>query len=244
MNKEIEKKSRRTWKWRNVVSFYLLFATIVLLISGIALYVAPPGRVAHATGWRFLGFNKEQWKAIHTLLGYIGTVFAVWHLILNWKALLNYLRDRVRRVYRLKAEFVVALLLTVIVWAGAALDLPPFDIVMDWGEEFSNMWERSATVSETPVEEQEVEESNTAVPADTSVEEHEGEYGKWKWGQLTVEELCEQQGIPLADGLVRLEAYGLAADPTSRIRQLADASGYAPSDVANIILGLGPGEHE
>jgi len=75
------------------------------------------------------------------------------------------------------------------------------------------------------------------------VEEHEGaESGKW--GQFTVEQVCEQQGIPVADGLAHLEAYGLAADSTTRIRTLADTSDYAPSDVANIILGLELEEHE
>jgi len=85
--------------------------------------------------------------------------------------------------------------------------------------------------------EQEMEESSTAVPPDTSVEEHEGEESG-KWGQFTVEELCQQQGIPVADGLARLEVYGLAADSTTRIRSIADTGSYAPSDVANIILGL------
>ncbi|MEA3308605.1 MAG: DUF4405 domain-containing protein, partial [Chloroflexota bacterium] len=97
---------RRSWKWRSLVSFHLLFAAIALLISGVALFVAPPGRFAHPTDWRLLGFNKEQWEAVHTMSGYVAALFAVFHLVLNWKVLRSYLRDRARRAYRLKPEFV------------------------------------------------------------------------------------------------------------------------------------------
>jgi len=166
------------------------------------------------------------------------------NLILNWKVILHYLRDRARRVYKLKTEFIAALLLTVIVWAGAALHLPPFGTVMDWGEGVKEMWEQTTNLPAPSVEKLGMSENDDAISPDTSVkEEHEaGESGQW--GQFTVEELCEQQGVPLADGLARLDAYGLEADAATRIRNLADANGYAPSDVANIILGLEPGARE
>ena len=217
---------RRSWNWRSLVSFSLLFAAIALLISGVALFVAPPGRFAHSTGWRLLGFDKGQWEAIHTMSGYVSALLAVFHLILNWKALRNYLRDRARHAYRLKPEFVVALLLTIVVWIGSAYHIPPFGTVMDWGENIKESWEQQ-----------------TVLP-DTTTEEHEDGGPTGKWGQFTVEELCTRQGIPVADGLAHLAAYGLEASPTTRVRTLSDSSSYAPSDVANIILGLEPGEHE
>lgn len=241
-----KQENHRSWNWRSLVSFYLLFAAIALLISGVALFVSPPGRFAHSTGWRLLGFDKEQWEAIHSLIGYAGTLFAVFHLILNWKALRSYLRDRARRAYRLKAEFVVALLLTIVVWVGAAYHIPPFGTVMDWGENIKESWEQQTVLPDTTTEEHEALEpaEEEIIPLDTTVEEHEDGGPTGKWGQFTVEELCTQQGIPVADGLAHLAAYGLEASPTTRVRTLSDSSIYAPSDVANIILGLEPGEHE
>jgi len=226
------KKTRSAWRWRSLVSFYLLFTAIVLLISGVVLFISPPGRFAHATDWRFLGFDKEQWEAIHTLSGYIGTLFAVWHLALNWKALRSYLKDRICGAYRLKAEFIVALLLTVIVWTGAALHLPPFGTFTDSGEEIKETWEQSEPlldVFDLP-----------DLPAEELGHEEGGRSG---WGQFTVEEMCEQRGIPAADGLARLAAYGLKTDSTTRIRMISDSSGLAPSHVVNIILGLEPAPH-
>lgn len=261
----LKKEKRRSWNWRSLVSFHLLFAAIALLISGVALFVAPPGRFAHSTGWRLLGFDKGQWEAIHTMSGYAGTLFAMFHLVLNWKALRNYLRDRARHAYRLKPEFVVALLLTVVVWIGSAYHIPPFGTVMDWGENIKESWEQQTVLPITTTEEHETvelaeeetippdtttEEHETVEPTEeeavspTTIEEHEDGGPTGKWGQFTVEELCTRQGIPVADGLAHLAAYGLEAGPTTRVRTLSDSSIYAPSDVANIILGLETGEHE
>jgi hypothetical protein len=265
MKTETTKKNHRSWKWRSLVSFHLLFAAIALLISGVALFVSPPGRFAHSTGWQLLGFDKGQWEAIHTMSGYVGALFAVFHLILNWKALRNYLRDRTRHAYRLKPEFVVALLLTVIVWIGSAYPIPPFSTVMDWGENIKESWEQQTVLPDTTTEEHETVEpaaEEATLPSDTTTEDHAAvasteeevvspttteEHADGgptvKWGQLTVEELCTQHDIPVADGLAHLAAYGLEASPATRVRTLSDDNSYAPSDVANIILGLEPGEH-
>ena len=242
----LKKEKHRSWNWRSLVSFHLLFAAIALLISGVALFVSPPGRFAHSTGWRLLGFDKGQWEAIHTMSGYVSALFAVFHLVLNWKALRNYLRDRARHAYRLKPEFVVALLLTVVVWIGSAYHIPPFGTVMDWGENIKESWEQQTALPSTITEEHETVEpaEEETIPPDTTAEEHEAGGPTGAWGKFTVEELCAQHDIPVADGLSHLAAYGLEASPTTRVRTLSDSSIYAPSDVANIILGLEPGEHE
>jgi len=88
-----------------------------------------------------------------------------------------------------------------------------------------------------------VQKSDEAV-LDAPVEEHEEGSG---FGRLTVEEICVQHGIPVADGLIRLQSYGLEAVSTTRIRDLRDlyaASGYDSTDLVHIIQGLEPGEHD
>ena len=88
-----------------------------------------------------------------------------------------------------------------------------------------------------------VQQSDPAV-LDAPVEEHEEGSG---FGRLTVEEICVQHGSPVADGLIRLQSYGLEAVSTTRIRDLRDlyaASGYDSTDLVHIIQGLEPGEHD
>ena len=55
------KNHHRTWKWRSMVSLYLLIAGIALFISGVVLYIAPSGRVANFMDWHFVGLDKGQW---------------------------------------------------------------------------------------------------------------------------------------------------------------------------------------
>ncbi len=225
----MERRRSRSWNWRGLVSFYLLFASLVLLVSGVALFVAPSGRAARTLDWSLLGLDKEQWEAVHTIFGYRTAACGLYHLVLNWKVLLNYLRDRARRAYRLRAELVVALLLTILVVGGSAASVPPFSTVMDWGESLKGSWDQSS-----------------ALPSTTVVveEEHDDEGSSVGWGQFTVEEICAQEGVPVDEGIARLAAYGVQAEPTSRIRDLADATEYEPGDLVDILMGLEPGAHE
>ncbi len=113
------------WNWRSIISFSLLFMMIILFFSGIFLYVSPSGRIARETGWQILGVDKEGWESIHDLFGFVFIFITLLHLWLNRKVLLAYLYDRVRKVYRLKAELITALLFTGLVFAVAVLHLLP-----------------------------------------------------------------------------------------------------------------------
>ncbi len=252
---ETLKKVGFTWKWRSLVSFYLLFVSFGLLVTGIALYVSPPGRFAHTVGWRFLGFTKEQWTAVHTVSAYIVAIFSVWHLALNWKQLLSYLRSTARRVYRFKSELAVALLLTVLVWLGAVFHVPPFSYMLELSDAISESWVDAVPTPVVALEEPEGDENIEIAPVvpsfgdgdtagfpDSTPADDFGTSVSVSWGKLTVEEVCAQEGITLADARARLEAYGVTTDTSQRIRYLADTSGYEPSEVADIILGMAPGE--
>ena len=65
--------------------------------------------------------------------------------------------------------------------------------------------------------------------------------GSVGWGKLTVQDLCLQEDVDLELAESRLETYGLALDPSLRIRELADSSNYKPSEVADILRGNEPG---
>ena len=121
------------WNWRILVSYFLLFSSLALLVSGIALFVAPSGRIARSTGWEFLGLDKEQWEEFHTVFGYLGALFGLFHLFLNWRCLVGYLKRRVRLI-RLRPEFLLALLLAILVGIGAVLSWAPFQKLMELGE--------------------------------------------------------------------------------------------------------------
>ena len=114
-----------SWNWRGVTSLTLLFSTIILFLSGIFLYISPSGRIAHITGWRVLGFDKEGWEAIHDLFGFFFIFLTLVHLWLNRRVIVGYLKDRARGVYRVRKELVAALLITGGVFLLAVFDVLP-----------------------------------------------------------------------------------------------------------------------
>jgi len=61
------------------------------------------------------------------------------------------------------------------------------------------------------------------------------------WGRFTVGEFCRDEGVDLEVATARLAVYELALDADQRIRELADDSGYKPSEIVDILLGREPG---
>jgi hypothetical protein len=133
----------RKFKFRAFTALIVLWSFIVENITGIVLYIVPPGRIAHWTNWKLLGFTKEQWAALHTIFGYIFLIFAVIHIYYNWKPILNYIKKKVKAGIRMRMELSVSLILTILIFAATAISIPPFSTVMDFGERMKNSWEES-----------------------------------------------------------------------------------------------------
>ena len=117
---------------RKVTSLTAFLAFIVMVGTGIVLYVVPQGRVAYWAEWRFLGGTKETWGAVHILIGLLFLVAGILHIILNWKPMVSYMKDRAKQVRIFTPSFTAALLVTGLFTAGAAADFPPFSWVMEW----------------------------------------------------------------------------------------------------------------
>ena len=135
-------KAKKLFSWRAFTSILLFWTGLVMAVSGIILYIAPTGRVARAAIWTFWGLDKDGWGAVHTILSFLFTIFAVLHIVLNWKPLISYLKDRVTRVVRLRREWVGATLISILACALTILAVPPFQSVMDWGEQIKEGWEQ------------------------------------------------------------------------------------------------------
>jgi hypothetical protein len=67
------------------------FITVGLFISGSVLPLS--GFMNHQLGIESLTTERLLWMAIHNACGILFTFFSVWHLRLNWKPLLNYLKQ-------------------------------------------------------------------------------------------------------------------------------------------------------
>jgi len=133
---------------RKYVSLFLLYALIAMTISGIVLYVMPHGRVAYWTGWRFLGLDKDQWDSLHTIFGFLMIFFGIWHVILNWKNIVNYLKGRAGIIT--SKEFFITTIVALTITIGIIANVSPFKTVMDIGERIKNSWPKPETMPPAP----------------------------------------------------------------------------------------------
>jgi hypothetical protein len=108
----MEKKSEKRLNKRALVA-------LVALISGIGLpFTGLPNHLLHSSS---LHGPRHFWTVAHEVLGIIFTVSAIWHVILNRKALANHLRGSAGRVASVSREaFWAAALVVIMLFVAAA----------------------------------------------------------------------------------------------------------------------------
>ncbi|MGD9017683.1 MAG: DUF4405 domain-containing protein [Desulfobacterales bacterium] len=99
--------------------------------SAVVLYLAPQGRVAYWSDWRFLGLTKSQWGDLHINVGLLFLLAAGLHIFYNWRPIVAYLKNQSRQIRVFTPAFNAAFLLTTAVAAGTYFDVPPMAWVLD-----------------------------------------------------------------------------------------------------------------
>ncbi|MCD4719416.1 MAG: DUF4405 domain-containing protein [Desulfobacula sp.] len=130
-----------TIKTRRLISWISFFSFAVLGITGLVMYFTPQGRISNWADWYFLGLAKEDWSNIHIIVSMLFLVTAIWHIYLNWKPLVNYLKNTHKQISFIKPDFIIALIITIVFSLGAYFHLPPFSLALNGLEKVKNYWE-------------------------------------------------------------------------------------------------------
>lgn len=130
-------------KVRRLVSFTALVSFIFLGYTGIMLFFSPQGRVANWSGWSMFGLSREQYSEIHTTFMVLFLLAGIWHVVLNWKPITNYLRDRTRKIKLSTPEFSVAFAVGLFFFGGTVLGFFPFQQFLAVEDEIKEYWERT-----------------------------------------------------------------------------------------------------
>ncbi len=131
-------------KIRRVVTLTVFLSFLCLALSGIFLFLSPQGRVAYWSGWTLLGLGKDQFSAIHTTFMVLFLTVGVWHIVLNWRPITGYLKDRSRKVRLFTPESSTAMALALLFLLGPLTGLPPFKQFLDAGEKVKAHWENKS----------------------------------------------------------------------------------------------------
>jgi hypothetical protein len=139
-NRQHRPKSYGPFYLRAFVSIMMVGFLLLFTVSGVALFVSPPGQLANTMAWTLVGLSKGQWETLHIAFGFLWIPLALAHLVFNRRVLTGYLRDRARRAFVWRRELVAALAVTAVLGVGAVFDLPPVAQLMAWEESFAGFW--------------------------------------------------------------------------------------------------------
>jgi hypothetical protein len=197
------------FQWRALISVLVSVSFLILVLSGVMLFVSPPGRVANWTNWTLLGLRKNDWGGLHIWFGAVFLTVAVVHLILNWRPLVSYFKSRPTRRVGFRWEWAVALVLCGVVYAGIRAGVPPFSSLLAFNEEIKESWD---------------------TPADRAPIPHAE--------LLSLGELAQKAGVDLPTAVSRLAAAGIT-NATSEliVGKLAERSQVSGQRIYQIILG-------
>ena len=200
--------------WRAMTSILIAASFLLLLISGVILFVSPPGRVANWGDWRMIGLSKHEWSGVHTWFAAVFVLTAVFHLVFNLRPLMNYFRDRLTRRLGWRWEWVVAVALCGVVFAGVQTRIPPFSTLLNFGERVKRSWEDTRTSAPLPHAE-----------------------------LLSLRELASQAKVPYETAVERLEARGFkGVGPETIVQELAQTNQVSAQRVYEIVQGQRGGE--
>ncbi|MHC4519889.1 MAG: DUF4405 domain-containing protein [Planctomycetota bacterium] len=198
------------FKGRAFISTTVGLSFVGMCVTGIVLFVVPPGRIANWTGWTIFGLTKRQWQGLHIWFSLVFMVAACVHLYYNWRPLLSYFKSKVRKTPALRWEWILSLIVCIVISVGTLAEVKPFSSMLAWNEAIKHRWDDSPRRAPIPHAE-----------------------------LLTLTELTEHvDGITIETILANLRAYGVGVDsPDQVVGDLAAAYNMTPDALYRIAVG-------
>ncbi len=110
---------------RKIMTLTLVLAFAVLFLTSVFLFLAPHARVAAWADWTLLGLTRDRWTDVHVTMGFLLLLAGAVHLVLDWPSILDSLRSEDGEVEPLNRPLLAAFALTLFVFVGTLLGLPP-----------------------------------------------------------------------------------------------------------------------
>jgi len=196
---------------RAFISIFMFLDFILLTISGIILYMAPHGRIAHWIHWEIAGIDKTGLETIHTIFAFLFIISTVLHIYYNWNVFWNYIISRARKTLNRRAEIIVSIVISLIVLAGSIAAIPPFSTIMEWGDTLKDSWHSEA--EEPPIPHAEL---------------------------MNINEIADRTGVPIDTAMARLREAGIKVNrPHQRIGGIAKMNDISAREVFMVITGKG-----
>jgi hypothetical protein len=134
----------KSFSWRVFTSFGLFLSFLMLLVSGVILYIFPGSR-GPGFFWEMGGLTKPAWQNQHIIFGFVFSLLSLGHLFfINWQAFISYLKTKTSQGMKRPAELVTILVLSSFVGIGTYVGIQPFSGILALGKGISKSWESKA----------------------------------------------------------------------------------------------------
>lgn len=125
---------------RGFISLLTALSFLIMTISGGILFITPQGRIAYWLDWTFWGISKAQWGDMHITTSLLFALAGLWHTWLNWRALVSYFQDKVKKTMVLKTELLAAAVITIFCTVGGIYKTPPLSYVLTLNDYIKESW--------------------------------------------------------------------------------------------------------
>lgn len=233
--------SARSFKWRVFISIGLTLSFLVMMISGLVLFVSPPGRVANWSDWHLLGLTKRGWQNQHLVFGFGFILFSIFHLcVFNWKAFFSYLTSKAAQGLNNPSEIIASVTLFIVLAVGTFYHIPPIEQLIDLGDRLSGSWEKKSSAPPVPhAETLSLEElgrlPQVAVPAKEIVSRLQSAGISVRNAEQTLQQIAAENHTEvqkLYNLVVTLRSSPIFNNPTGwgkrTLREAADSAGVTP----------------
>lgn len=185
---------------KKITSLTLAWMFLISGISGIILYLAPPGRIARWSEWRIAGLDKDAWAHLHTVTTLLMLLAVALHLYYNWRPFVSYMKPKIAASLAITRELIASLLIAALIVAGSLLSWPPFAQIVSLGDTLKESWEHK--LAAPPYSHAELD---------------------------TLEQFCQKLKLPIEASLKRLGDKGIKAHGDERIESIAEQNGVTPA---------------
>ena len=128
------------FRTRGLVAFIVFGGFTVMTVTGLILFVMPPGRVAYWTNWALMGLEKSDWTAVHIVFSLLFVLAGLIHLFFNWKPFKHYLVEKLAGHLSLRAESLIGTAAVGVILVGTLFAWPPFSWIINLNEMFKDSW--------------------------------------------------------------------------------------------------------
>lgn len=192
---------------KGFISLLTLGSFIIMTITGLVLYAAPQGRIAHWVTWKFWGLEKSEWEPIHIVSCFFFMVVGIYHLLNNWSLLKNYLTGKIAGALKMRRELAFSALLILVILIGPMFRVAPFTYLLDFGDALKKSWIIS--------------------------KEYEPPFGHAEEVSLRV--FAKKVNLDLGKAMDELKAKGIQADTGDSLLKIATTNGISPMELYRAI---------